>query len=67
MDKEFWKTFLRVLDQESIAELERKLDETREFARRASSRDVRADANRMIRFMEVELLARSGVKSRKTR
>jgi hypothetical protein len=67
MDKEFWKGFFRFLDRASVAELERKLKETREFSRKTSSRDVRADANRMIRFMEVELLARAGAKSRKTR
>ena len=67
MDKEFWKAFLRFLDQATIAELEKKLDETRGFAQKTSSRDVRGDANRMIRFMEAELLIRAGLKSRQAR
>ena len=67
MDKEFWKAFLRFLDQAKMAEIERKIEETRLFAQNTTSRDVRADANRMIRFMESELLARSSQRARKTR
>ena len=60
MDKEFWQSCLRFLDEASMAEFQDRLARTR-TALDACLRDpdVRADAKRIIRFLEQEIMARS--------
>lgn len=65
MDKEWWKTFLRWLDQSSPEELERRKSELLEFSRKKlDDPDVKADAKRMIRLIDQELLAHASVSRR---
>ena len=59
MDKEFWSSFLRFLEDASDDELQDRIEKTNRLLQRLRSTDVKADARRMIRFMEQELLARS--------
>ena len=59
MDKDFWKGFLNFLDDAETSEIERRLQDTRSLlALGIRNPDVRADANRIVRFLEQELLLR---------
>jgi hypothetical protein len=63
MEKEFWRSFLRFLDEADDAELRERLSETQAFAATARTAEVKSDARQMIRFMEQELLARAQVRA----
>jgi hypothetical protein len=60
MDKDFWKGFMRFLDEASLVELQERLINTR-VALDSGLRnpDVKSDAKRIIRFLEQEIMARS--------
>ncbi len=59
MDKEFWRGFLRFLDEANQAEIQRRLDDTRKLLDRGiQNPEVRSDARRIIRFLEQELVVR---------
>jgi hypothetical protein len=60
MDKDFWKGFMRFLDEASLVELQERLINTR-IALDSGLRnpDVKSDAKRIIRFLEQEIMARS--------
>lgn len=59
MDKQFWKAFIRFLDEASQEEIRGRMDQTKLFLEKhATTSDVRSDARRLIKFMEQELLAR---------
>jgi hypothetical protein len=63
MDKEFWQSFMRFLDEASLAELQGRLVKTRNVLESGlSNTDVKADARRIIRFLEQEIMARSSSK-----
>ncbi len=60
MDKEFWQSFLQFLDGASMAQLQDRLARTRTALDSGlHNPDVRADAKRIIRFLEQEIMARS--------
>ena len=59
MDKEFWSSFLRFLEDASDDELQNRIEKTNRLLQRLRSAAVKADARRIIRLMEQELLARS--------
>jgi hypothetical protein len=64
VDKEEWKSFLRWLDQASAEELRIRKSRLTALRRDLDDRDIRADANRMIRLIDQDLLAREGVSQR---
>jgi hypothetical protein len=60
MDKDFWQSFMRFLDEASMAELQERLVNTRTaFDSGLRNPDVKSDAKRIIRFLEQEIMARS--------
>ena len=60
MDKDFWKSFLRFLDEANNAEIQERLLKTRTLLKNGiKNTEVKADAKRIIRFLEQELFARS--------
>lgn len=65
MDKDFWKAFLRFLDQASPEELNEKIADIESLLETTRSEDVISDAKRMIRLMEQELFGRLGMRKRK--
>lgn len=65
MDKDFWISFLRFLDQASPEELNGKITDVELLLQNTRSAEVRSDAKRMIRFMEQELFAQMGKQKRK--
>lgn len=62
MDKDFWKAFLRFLDQASPEELIEKIADVEALLQNTRSTEVKSDAKRMIRLMEQELFDRLGKK-----
>ena len=64
MDKEEWKSFFRWLDQASAEELSRRKARIIVLLRDMNDRDVKADARRMMRLIESDLLAREGIAKR---
>lgn len=60
MDKDFWKAFLRFLDQASPEELIEKIADVEALLQNTRSTEVKSDAKRMIRLMEQELFDRLG-------
>ena len=64
MDKEEWKSFFRWLDQASAEELSRRKASIIVLVRDLHDRDVKADARRMMRLIEADLLAREGIAER---
>lgn len=60
MDKDFWKAFLRFLDQASPEELIAKIADVEALLQNTRSTEVKSDAKRMIRLMEQELFDRLG-------
>jgi hypothetical protein len=65
MDKEWWKAFFRWLEQAIPEELQRRKAELLEFARKKlDDPDVKADAKRMVRLIDQELLAHASVSRR---
>ncbi len=61
MDKDFWKGFFRFLDEANTGEIQGRLSKTRDLLDQGiGDIHVRADAKRIIRFLEQELVARSG-------
>ena len=60
MDKDFWQSFMRFLDEASMAELQERLVKTRTALDSGlRNPDVKSDAKRIIRFLEQEIMARS--------
>ena len=60
MDKDFWKSFLRFLDEANSAEIQQRLLKTRTLLENGiNNAEVRADTKRIIRFLEQEIVARS--------
>ncbi|MEQ1638576.1 MAG: hypothetical protein ABL903_18075 [Methylococcales bacterium] len=60
MDKDFWRSFLRFLDEANNAEIQERLLKTRTLLKSGiNNTEVKADAKRIIRFLEQELFARS--------
>ncbi len=60
MDKDFWKSFLRFLDEANSAEIQERLLKTRTLLENGiNNAEVRADTKRIIRFLEQEIVARS--------
>ena len=60
MDKDFWRSFLRFLDEANNAEIQERLLKTRTLLENGiNNTEVKADAKRIIRFLEQELFARS--------
>lgn len=60
MDKDFWQSFMRFLDEASMAELQERLVNTRTALDSGlRNPDVKSDAKRIIRFLEQEIMARS--------
>ena len=60
MDKDFWQSFMRFLDEASMAELQEPLVNTRTALDSGlRNPDVKSDAKRIIRFLEQEIMARS--------
>ncbi len=62
MEREFWVAFFRFLKQASEAELEARVAEAFKFLPNLKAREVRADATRLIRLLEEELLARRSLR-----
>lgn len=64
MDKDFWQSFMRFLDEATHNELQVRLTQTRSVLDSGlRNPDVRADAKRIIRFLEQEIMARSVAKN----
>ena len=61
MDKDFWKAFLRFLDEAKEGELNAKIADVEALLLATRSEEVRSDAKRMIRLMEQEKLSRLGL------
>jgi hypothetical protein len=60
MDKDFWQSFMRFLDEASVAELQDRLKKTQAIVDIGlRDPDVRSDAKRIIRFLEQEMMSRS--------
>jgi hypothetical protein len=66
MDKQEWKSFFRWLDEADSEELRRKKARITALCRDIDDRDVKADARRMIRLIDQDLLARESVAQRST-
>jgi hypothetical protein len=66
MDKQEWKSFFRWLDEAGSEELRRKKARIAALCRDIDDRDVKADARRMIRLIDQDLLARESVAQRLT-
>jgi len=65
MDKEWWKAFFRWLDQASPEELVRRKAEVVEFStRKLDDAYVKADAKRIVRLIDQEMLAHTSVARR---
>lgn len=65
MDKDFWKGFMRYLDEASLTEIQDRLAKTRALLEDGiCDHNVRADTKRIIRFLEQEVVARIGVADR---
>lgn len=64
MDKEEWRSFLRWLDQANVEELRQRKAKLAALRRDLDDRDIKADASRMIRLIDQDLLARSGIAER---
>jgi hypothetical protein len=63
MDKIFWQGFLRFIDNASLKELQEKLEQTQAVLDSGlRNPDVRADAKRIIRFLEQEMMTRLSMK-----
>lgn len=60
MDKDDWKGFLRFLDEAKEEELHVRLEKARGVLRLLKTPEVRSDARRVIRLLELELLSRQG-------
>lgn len=59
MDKQFWKAFIRFLDDASVEEIQRRIDQIKLFfEKHAKTPDIRSDARRLIKLMEQELFIR---------
>ena len=65
MDKDFWKAFLRFLDQASPEELVAKITDVESLLQNTRSTEFKSDAKRMIRLMEQELFDRLGKKQKR--
>lgn len=63
MDVEFWRSLNRFLAQASEPELQRKLELTQAFIPVVRSDEVRRDASRIIRALELELAFRAVLRS----
>lgn len=66
MDRQEWKSFFRWLDQADAEELRQKKARIAALCRHIDDRDVKADARRMIRLIDQDLLARESVARRST-
>ena len=66
MDKQEWKSFFRWLDQAGAEELRRRKAKIAALCRDIDDRGVKADARRMIRLIDQDLLARESVAQRLT-
>ena len=66
MDKAEWKSFLRWLDSASAEELRQKKVRIAALCRDIDDRDVKADARRMVRLIDQDLLARESLAKRPT-
>ncbi len=67
MDKDFWKAFLRFLDEGSDTEIYDRLIATRKLYDdvicHSKNSELRYDAKKMIKFLEQEYFARKGLGS----
>lgn len=60
MDKDFWQSFMRFLDEASATELQDRLKKTQAIVDAGlRDPDVKLDSKRIIRFLEQEIMARS--------
>jgi hypothetical protein len=66
MDKQEWKSFFRWLDQAGAEELRHKKARIAALCRDIDDRGVKADARRMIRLIDQDLLARESMAQRLT-
>jgi len=66
MDKQEWKSFFRWLDQADAEELRQKKARIAALCRDIDDRDVKADARRMMRLIDQDLLVRENVAQRST-
>lgn len=69
MDKHLWMSLLRLVDEGSAEELQRKKEELLQALERnrIGRGSVRGDVMRVVRLIDEELLARSGVAQRQTK
>lgn len=59
MDKDFWLGFMRFLETAKDDEIQDRLNKTKQFLDNGiRDAQVRADAKRIIRFLEQEIIAR---------
>ena len=66
MDKQEWKPFFRWLDEAGVEELRHKKAKIAALCRDIDDRGVKADARRMIRLIDQDLLARESMAQRLT-
>jgi mRNA-degrading endonuclease YafQ of YafQ-DinJ toxin-antitoxin module len=67
MDREFWTSFLRWLEQASEQELTEKQHLLESHFATIRDKDVRSDTLRLIRFIDQERVARLGISHRSIR
>ena len=67
MDKEFWKGFMRFLDQATNEELNQRYQEIDVYLPHISERDLRSDMRRCLRLLNEERVARTALLKRKAR
>ena len=66
MDKQEWQSFCRWLDQASAEELRHRKARIAALCRDIDDRDVKADARRLMRLIDQDLLARESLAQRLT-
>ena len=65
MDKQEWKSFLRFIDEGSVAELQQRKDALACVLQKVTDPGVRSDIRRMLRLIDEEVLIRQNLSSRR--
>ena len=65
MDKEFWKGFMRFLDQATLEEIDKRYLEIEAYLPKVTEKDLRSDMRRCLRLLNEERVARTALIQRK--
>jgi hypothetical protein len=65
MDKQEWKSFLRFIDEASVAEFQQRKVALAGVLQKVTDPGVRSDIRRMLRLIDEEVLIRQNLSSRR--